>query len=291
MEYRYIYRIADIKVLIKSQFPMSIDRGMQPFLEQEGKESAALVYKVQQGEVHRPVGAVPVWIQKNVEVYRSKTGTTQIFRMMRGKRECLAALDKESSQGQYVLQADEGFCEMFRMEGKVYFYLGMEHVLAEYKAFYLHASLVRWEESAILFTAPSGMGKSTQAQLWEKYRGAEILNGDRAIVRKGEEWYQAYGSPYAGSSSLYKNASARIRGIVVLGQSKVNRIKRLNPGAAMKYLLSQSMVCAWDDDFMKRLLSILADIAEQVPVYHFWCRPDESAIEVLEKILFHGKMI
>ena len=58
--------------------------------------------------------------------------------------------------------------------------LGLETLLLKYDGLLLHSSFIRWRGEGILFSAPSGTGKSTQADLWVKYEDAEILNGDRA---------------------------------------------------------------------------------------------------------------
>ena len=44
-------------------------------------------------------------------------------------------------------------------------------------ALFLHASFVGLGERAILFTGPKQIGKSTQAELWRRCRGARVLNG------------------------------------------------------------------------------------------------------------------
>ena len=83
----------------------------------------------------------------------------------------------------------------------------IEQVLNSYNTFLLHSSFIKWKDKAILFTAPSGTGKSTQADLWEKYENAEIINGDRSGIRKMDGKWTAYGLPIAGSSGIYKNIS------------------------------------------------------------------------------------
>ena len=45
---------------------------------------------------------------------------------------------------------------------------GMHTKLLQRSAVILHASYIDWDGSAILFTGPSGTGKSTQAELWEQ---------------------------------------------------------------------------------------------------------------------------
>ena len=59
------------------------------------------------------------------------------------------------------------------------------------------ASFIRWQGRGILFSAPSGTGKSTQANLWVQHQGAEVINGDRAALRQVGGRWQAFGLPYA----------------------------------------------------------------------------------------------
>ena len=107
-------------------------------------------------------------------------------------------------------------------------HIGMETLFLRKNCLMLHAALIRWQGKGILFTAPSGTGKSTQAGLWEKYEEADILNGDRAAVRKDKNGcWQAYGLPYAGSSGIYRNEKAPVSAIIVLRQAYENRIQRL----------------------------------------------------------------
>lgn len=63
----------------------------------------------------------------------------------------------------------------------------------------LHCAYIKHEGKAILFSAPSGTGKSTKADLWEKYRGSRTVNGDRALLRKKNGIWHACGWPVCGS--------------------------------------------------------------------------------------------
>lgn len=42
--------------------------------------------------------------------------------------------------------------------------------MLDYDCFQLHASVIRVNGHGILFSAPSGTGKSTQADLWENMK-------------------------------------------------------------------------------------------------------------------------
>ena len=84
-------------------------------------------------------------------------------------------------------------------------------------ALILHSSYLDVNGQALLFSGPSGIGKSTQADLWVRHRGAAILNGDKSLlIREPDGWY-AHGWPICGSSGICRNESRRIRAIVMLG--------------------------------------------------------------------------
>ena len=60
----------------------------------------------------------------------------------------------------------------------------------------LHASAIAHQGRAVLFSAPSGVGKSTHTQLWQKQFGAEqavILNNDKPALRLLDQQWWVYG--------------------------------------------------------------------------------------------------
>ena len=94
----------------------------------------------------------------------------------------------------------------------------------------LHSSSILVNGKVILFAAPSGTGKSTQAALWEKYRCAEVLNGDKNCVSFDENSGTAiaHGLPFCGTSGgLPTIFPVRSSAIVLLKQAPENKIRRL----------------------------------------------------------------
>ena len=47
----------------------------------------------------------------------------------------------------------------------------------------IHSAAIIYDDKAYLFSAPSGTGKSTHANLWKDEYDCEILNGDVAIAQ------------------------------------------------------------------------------------------------------------
>ncbi len=161
--------------------------------------------------------------------------------------------------------------------------MDIEATLLDFGALILHASLIRYEESGIIFTAPSGMGKSTQAELWEHYESAEILNGDRAALRQIDGIWTAFGLPYAGTSGIYRNESAPLKAVVALRQAKENSIRRVTGAEAFRYLYPETMIHRWDPQFESRATDLLLSLLGDIPVYLLECRPDREAVDMLKK--------
>lgn len=166
----------------------------------------------------------------------------------------------------------------------------VESLLSHKEAIILHSALVRHEEQAILFTAPSGTGKSTQAELWEKYRGAVQLNGDRSIIRKTNGAWRAYGSPFAGTSGIYRNESAPVKAIIVLRRGEKNLVESISRAEAFRCLYSETVIPRWNDKAHYQIMDIITRITEEIPVYRYLCTPTEEAVDYLDHFLHEESM-
>ena len=160
-----------------------------------------------------------------------------------------------------------------------------EHLVAQAGGFVFHTAYIEVEGGAILFTAPSGTGKSTQAELWHSLRGAEIINGDRAAVRVTGEGIFACGIPFAGSSQICKNKTLPLKAVVYLTQAPQSTIRKLRGLEAFRSIWEGVSVNTWDADDMNQVSQAVQRIAQEIPVYHLACTPDESAVLALEQAL------
>lgn len=160
-----------------------------------------------------------------------------------------------------------------------------EHWLNRSSGVVFHCSVVDHGGKAILFTAPSGTGKSTQADLWQQHRDARIVNGDRAALRLADGRILAEGLPFAGSSSYCENRSLPIEAIVYLAQAPQTTIRRLRGYEAFCRIWEGVSVNTWDRTDMELASALVQKTVEQVPVYFLPCTPDETAVIVLEDAL------
>ena len=157
-------------------------------------------------------------------------------------------------------------------------------ILAERGMLVLHSSYVLHAEGdAILFSGASGIGKSTQAELWREFAAARVINGDRSLVDVDRG--MAHGIFYSGTSGICENHSAPIRAIVLPEQRAENRVFVPAHREAFMRLLNQCSYYPWDAESAALMTELVARLVGRVPIYRLDCRKDEGAVRALENEL------
>lgn len=162
---------------------------------------------------------------------------------------------------------------------------GLPRSLLRHGSLLLHGAYILTERGAIVFTAPSGTGKTTQAELWKKHRGSAIINGDRVILSLQEGVAYAHGMVHSGSSPDCENVTAPLLAVVSLSQAKENTLTVLQGMQALRALLRGTYLLPELREDMDALMLLAEQISGAVPVLHLACLPEESAVEALEKQL------
>ena len=163
--------------------------------------------------------------------------------------------------------------------------LNVPHLINQAGGCILHCAYIEYQGKAILFTAPSGVGKSTQAELWRLHKNARILNGDRASVRMAEGIPMAEAIPFAGSSEYCVNRSIPLGTLICLAQGKENRIRPLAGAAAFRAIWEGCTVNLWDTGDLASATQTVTDLIRAVPVLRLECTPDRDAVETLDEFL------
>lgn len=278
--YQYIFNIAQLNIVIHTPVSINFQSCMEPFrMESEKVEPIHVVYQIMNlwedyendSECNKKDFAVKKINDKFVRIYPAKVANSM-------KKILIYSEEKNKMIIQYPMQKDVFLFEHFN----IWNYMAFENPLLYHQAFILHSSFISWQNNGILFTAPSGTGKSTQADLWKKYEDADIYNGDRTIIRKIDGKYYGFGSPYAGSSGIYRNESAPIKAIVVIEQGPDNVIRRLHGREAFLPLFRETLMNTWNKEYMEKMTDLLMDAACQIPIYHLSCRPDQDAVNTVK---------
>lgn len=149
-----------------------------------------------------------------------------------------------------------------------------------------HSSLISHQNSGLMFLGPSGIGKTTQAELWNQYRDALIINGDIVFVQETEKNFLGWGTPWHGSSSYCENTSVPLRAMVVLKQAKENSIRELVGFEKVSEVSNHVFYPQWLENGMELCLETLDHLLTAIPVYELSCRPDEDAVRMTEETIF-----
>ena len=172
----------------------------------------------------------------------------------------------------------ESFLELFMA--------GFYSYISRFETLLLHASSVVYRDESLVFVAPSGTGKTTQAELWNLYRDAMILNGDKVFLKKESDGIHAWGSPWKGSSPYACNSSAPVKAIIVLEQGKENHIRKLTGIEAMSRFVPHVFFPQWDEKCELGVLKFLDDVMKETDIYLLSCLPEESAVELVEQTIW-----
>lgn len=150
----------------------------------------------------------------------------------------------------------------------------------------VHSSLVEYNGYGVMFLGPSGIGKTTQAELWNQYLDALIINGDCVFVEdKGEEFI-GWGTPWHGSSPYCENTSVPVKAWVVLKQGTENSLRRLE-GFEMVSEVSQNIIYPmWLENGAELALETLDHVLKGIPVYELVNRADEESVMMVKQAVF-----
>lgn len=154
--------------------------------------------------------------------------------------------------------------------------------IINYDGIMLHASAVAVDGCAYLFSAPSGMGKSTHTQMWQKLLGKEnavIINDDKPVIRKIDGIYYAFGTPFSGKHDISKNIGFPVKGICFVLRGDKNIIKRLGTKDAVTPFLNQTIKPLTMEGYDK-MLDTVDDLISSTSCYILHCRADVEAAEI-----------
>ena len=153
--------------------------------------------------------------------------------------------------------------------------------LIEENIILFHGSAVAVDGTAYLFTAGSGVGKSTHTRLWKEYFGkrAIMVNDDKPLLKAGSGSITIFGTPWNGKHKLGSNFAVPLKSICVIMRSEQNHIEQITGSHAYTMLLQH----AYKPMNMRKLaktLDILDIISNNTAVYKLYCNMEVKAAEV-----------
>lgn len=110
----------------------------------------------------------------------------------------------------------------------------------------IHAAAVALDGAAYAFTGPSGVGKSTRARLWIDTLGAELISGDRPLIRV--RTMELYGAPWDGKERCFSNVRFPLNLICEVRRGDSFHARKLTPSQNRRLLVRQCFIPMWDTE-------------------------------------------
>lgn len=146
----------------------------------------------------------------------------------------------------------------------------------------IHSASILYKGKAWLFSAPSGVGKTTHVNQWRTLvSDLQDFNGDLALCyRKSDGNIVAASSPWCGTSEIYCNQIAELGGIIFLEQANENCIRVLKHFESSLRIAARCISPAWEKKQMECNLEVTEKIAEKTVNALLFCLPDTEAAAV-----------
>ncbi len=143
----------------------------------------------------------------------------------------------------------------------------------------IHASSLAYQGKGLLFSAPSGTGKSTHTGLWKKFApGTEIVNDDMPVIRKIGDTVHLYGAPWSGKNSIHANIDVPLSAIVFIERSATCSLTPMDKAEAI-FRIFEAIRKPIVPALAEKNLDVLAQMVETLPIYLLKCDMSEEAVK------------
>lgn len=151
--------------------------------------------------------------------------------------------------------------------------------LLKFGGFMLHSSCIAYNGRAYIFSADSGMGKSTHTSLWQKHlKGVEMINDDKPAMRLIDGKFYAIGTPWSGKTARNSDIKVPVGALAMLGRGETSSIALGDIAKAVPFLLRQTMLPSKAEN-TDLLVELLDKFIRTVPIYDFKCNISEDAVK------------
>ncbi len=155
----------------------------------------------------------------------------------------------------------------------------MAEGLLPYDILLFHGSAIAADGAGYLFTAPSGVGKSTHTRLWMQCLGsrAVMINDDKPFLRFEEQEIFVCGSPWSGKHGLDTNLQVPLRGICLLERAPENRVEPL--AQEQLAFVRKQAYCPLESAGRERAAALMARLTAELPLWQLRCNKTPEAAE------------
>lgn len=161
--------------------------------------------------------------------------------------------------------------------------IGLECWFVRHGYIIFHSAAVEKNGEAFAFSGPSGIGKSTRAGSWIEALGAELINGDRPLIRVREP--ELFGVPWDGKEQCFRNVSYPLKAICEVRRSDSVYVRKMSYEQRRRLLLRQSFVPMWDTETATLQMANIARLASGTEMVRIFSGPTVEGARLLYNIL------
>lgn len=287
----YFFQIADILFQLQIDHEVIVNRHFKPF-QLKCAEADCCIEIIPEGEIDFLQGDMlqrkRLFSAVGFDVFSEGNHFVRQYVEQDMDRQPYAQGRISSDGKKVIVRYLPDFAYAFSEVTNSFSHIGFDELLIHHNRMILHASLLETEYGGILFVGPSGVGKSTQAKLWEQNNKGEIINGDRPILGKVSGVWYGWGSPYAGSSIYHKAQKISVSAIVFLKQGKDNHMEKILPSGAFRNLYMHTTNNLWNRECVNKVIDMIHILSNEIAAYELTCTPDKEAVGVVENCLKGG---
>lgn len=157
------------------------------------------------------------------------------------------------------------------------------YILAQRNGMIIHAAGITMNGTGYIFAGKSGAGKSTLSRQFIGQDNIETLSDDRVVIRKIDETFKVFGTPWPGEGGIAVNKSVPLSGIFFISHGSDNKIKEIDKKEALERLLPVTSIPWYDEETMTKILAFCDVLISNIPTYELHFKPDIEVVDVFEK--------
>lgn len=159
------------------------------------------------------------------------------------------------------------------------------HYLASRSGILVHAAGIEINGKGYIFPGKSGAGKTTISKQFVSKSFGTMLSDDRLIIRKIDDTFMVFGTPWPGEGGIVINRGVPLNGIFFISHSTINKIERISPDTTVEKLLPIVSIPWYDPEPMKNILGFCDDLIKHIPAYILHFKPDRDVVDIFEQFV------
>ncbi|MBQ9358195.1 MAG: hypothetical protein IJT95_01480 [Abditibacteriota bacterium] len=155
----------------------------------------------------------------------------------------------------------------------------------------LHGAAISYRGRGIVFSARPGVGKSTQASLWQSLWPEDTarINEDRpAVSFRGDDAFLE-GIPWSGTEPVNLNVTVPFGALIMLRRGPEPGMRRLAPREVLRPIYEELCVSHGNRQAAEKIYDLLGQLLERVPAYMLDCTMGpETPLLAMERLTKDG---